>query len=168
MTDLDKKIRDVFPEESIFKTPIRYNIFAGVNLPSFIKDWLIKRYSDERENIDKAVSYTHLDVYKRQGMELPCTLELMQITEQHYRKKFPEFKLEQAESNKAALDMWKEYGPPSRVNRWCCSVLKTALFGRKMKEILEVTSQPRLLVFEGVRNDESSKRAAYNLSLIHI
>lgn len=101
-------------------------------------------------------------VFTNTGMELPCTLELMQITEQHYRKKFPEFKLEQAESNKAALDMWKEYGPPSRVNRWCCSVLKTALFGRKMKEILEVTSQPRLLVFEGVRNDESSKRAAYN------
>ena len=61
MTDLDKKIRDVFPEESIFKTPIRYNIFAGVNLPSFIKDWLIKRYSDERENIDKEALFAFLE-----------------------------------------------------------------------------------------------------------
>ena len=41
-------------------------------------------------------------------------------------------------------------------------MLKTALFGRKMKELLQVDSQPRLIVFEGVRNDESSKRAAYN------
>ena len=101
-------------------------------------------------------------VFTNTGMELPCTLELMKTTENHYRKKYPGFKLEQAKSNKSALEMWKKYGPPSRMNRWCCSVLKTALFGRKMKELLEVNSQPRLVVFEGVRNDESSKRAAYN------
>lgn len=101
-------------------------------------------------------------VFTNTGMELPCTLELMKTTEEHYRKKFPGFKLEQVESDKSALDMWKRYGPPSRINRWCCSVLKTALFGRKMKELLEVNSQPRLVVFEGVRNDESYKRASYN------
>lgn len=101
-------------------------------------------------------------VFTNTGMELPCTLELMDITEQYYKKKYPGFKLEQAKSDKSALEMWKNYGPPSRMNRWCCSVLKTALFGRKMKELLEVNSQPRLVVFEGVRNDESSKRSAYN------
>ena len=52
MTDLDRKIWDIFPEESIFKTPTRYNMFAGVNITSFIKDWLIKRYSDEREQVN--------------------------------------------------------------------------------------------------------------------
>jgi len=101
-------------------------------------------------------------VFTNTGMELPCTLELMHTTEEHYRKKFPGFKLEQAKSDKSALDMWKSYGPPSRMNRWCCSVLKTALFGRKMKELLQMNAQPKLVVFEGVRNDESSKRAAYN------
>lgn len=101
-------------------------------------------------------------VFTNTGMELPCTIDLMKTTEDHYRKKFPGFRLEQAKSDKTALEMWKKYGPPSRMNRWCCSVLKTALFGRKMKEILQVNSQPRLIVFEGVRNDESSKRAAYN------
>ena len=33
MNELDNKIRDIFPEESIYKTPARYNMFAGVNLP---------------------------------------------------------------------------------------------------------------------------------------
>lgn len=61
MTDLDRKIRDIFPEESIFKTPTRYNMFAGVNVPSFIKDWLIKRYSDEREEVDKEALFAFLD-----------------------------------------------------------------------------------------------------------
>ena len=101
-------------------------------------------------------------VFTNTGMELPCTIDLMKTTEEYYRRKFPGFKLEQAKSDKTALEMWKSYGPPSRMNRWCCSVLKTALFGRKMKELLQVNSQPRLIVFEGVRNDESSKRAAYN------
>ena len=101
-------------------------------------------------------------VFTNTGMELPCTLELIKTTEMYYKKKYPGFKLEQAKSDKSALEMWKNYGPPSRMNRWCCSVLKTALFGRKMKELLQVTSQPRLVVFEGVRNDESAKRSSYN------
>ena len=61
MNELDNKIRDIFPEESIYKTPARYNMFAGVNLPSFIKDWLIKRYSDESENVDKEALFAFLD-----------------------------------------------------------------------------------------------------------
>ena len=63
MTDLDYKIHDIFPEESIFKTPTRYNMFAGVNIPSFIKDWLIKRYSDEQENVDKEALFSFLDLH---------------------------------------------------------------------------------------------------------
>ncbi len=61
MNELDNKIRDIFPEESIYKTPARYNMFAGVNLPSFIKDWLIKRYSDESESVDKEALFAFLD-----------------------------------------------------------------------------------------------------------
>lgn len=61
MTELDEKIRDLFPEESIYKTSMRYNMFAGVNIPSFIKDWLIKRYSDEEENVDKEALFAFLN-----------------------------------------------------------------------------------------------------------
>lgn len=61
MTELDKKIREIFPEESIYKNPTRYNMFAGVGLPSFIKDWLIKRYSNEDEEVDKESLFDFLD-----------------------------------------------------------------------------------------------------------
>lgn len=47
MTDLDCKIKDIFPEESMRKTPDRYSYFSGVNVPSFIKDWLIKKFSND-------------------------------------------------------------------------------------------------------------------------
>ena len=57
MTDLDSKIRDIFPEESMHKTPDRYSLFSGVNVPSFIKDWLLKKFSDE-DNIDTEGLYS--------------------------------------------------------------------------------------------------------------
>ncbi|MCD4818677.1 MAG: BREX system Lon protease-like protein BrxL [Candidatus Cloacimonetes bacterium] len=52
MTTLDAKIKEHFPEESIYKSPDRYNVFSGKILPSFIKDWLIKRYTNSNGNLD--------------------------------------------------------------------------------------------------------------------
>lgn len=101
-------------------------------------------------------------VYTDTGMELPCTIETIEATEREYKAKYPGFKIAHAKSDKDAIDLWENYGPPSRMNRWCCSVLKTALFGRKMKELLKTNSQPRLVVFEGVRSDESARRENYN------
>ncbi|MEN6444898.1 MAG: BREX system Lon protease-like protein BrxL [Candidatus Cloacimonas sp.] len=49
---LDSKIRSAFPAESVFKTPDRYSVFSGKILPSFIKDWLIAKYSDSYGNLD--------------------------------------------------------------------------------------------------------------------
>jgi ATP-dependent Lon protease len=52
MSILDIKIQKVFSEESVFKTPKNYRIFSGQNIPSFVKDWLIKRYTDENGALD--------------------------------------------------------------------------------------------------------------------
>jgi ATP-dependent Lon protease len=49
---LDEKIKKYFENEYVYKTPKNNSIFGGKNIPSFIKDWLIKRYSDEFGNID--------------------------------------------------------------------------------------------------------------------
>ena len=50
---LDSKIKQYFPNEYVCKTSQNYSIFEGKNIPSFIKDWLVKRYSDEFGNVDK-------------------------------------------------------------------------------------------------------------------
>ena len=50
---LDEKIKNVFPEESVLKNPDKYAIFSGYGIPSFVKDWLIKRYTDEDDEIDE-------------------------------------------------------------------------------------------------------------------
>jgi len=54
MNQLDKKIKTSFPYESVYKIPERYSIFSGKNLPSFIRDWLIRKFTDESGELDSA------------------------------------------------------------------------------------------------------------------
>jgi len=53
LNTLDEKIKHAFPDESVIKIPQNYSVFAGKNLPSFIKDFLIKRYTDSYGNLDR-------------------------------------------------------------------------------------------------------------------
>ncbi len=52
MEQLDEKIKNSFPDESVYKIPDRYSIFSGKSLPSFIKDWLIRKFTDENGELD--------------------------------------------------------------------------------------------------------------------
>ncbi len=47
MIELDRKIRELFPNEYVYKDDRIRAIFSGVNIPSFIKDWIVKRFFDE-------------------------------------------------------------------------------------------------------------------------
>ncbi|MBB6067913.1 BREX system Lon protease-like protein BrxL [Methanococcus maripaludis] len=51
MNGLDIKIKNTFSEESVLKTSDNYGVFSGYNLPSFIKDWLIAKYTDQAGNV---------------------------------------------------------------------------------------------------------------------
>lgn len=100
-------------------------------------------------------------IFQDTDMELPCTYDIVSYTEEDYKYRFPNFKLYHAVSDRSALELWKQYGPPSRVNRWCCSVMKTTVFRRMMKELHNTDKQPKVTVFEGVRADESARRSGY-------
>ena len=100
--------------------------------------------------------------YTDTGMELPCTYNTVEKTTSYYKKKYPSFSLVTCSSEYNIIDQWKKYGPPSRMNRWCCKVRKTSLFVRKLKDEMNYEHyQPKCLVFEGVRADESVRRESY-------
>ena len=50
---LDNKIKTVFPEESVLKNSDKYSVFSGFSIPSFVKDWLIKMFTDENDELDE-------------------------------------------------------------------------------------------------------------------
>jgi len=67
VNSLDRKIREVFPEESVFKDE-SVNAIFGSGIPSFIKDWLISRFTDSATGeVDKEGIKTFLDRYIPRG-----------------------------------------------------------------------------------------------------
>lgn len=59
------------------------------------------------------------------------------------------------------IKMWEKLGPPSRINRWCHTVYKTAPIRKKIKELLN-TDTPKVLLFDGIRSEESNRRSKYD------
>lgn len=52
MNSLDAKISEIFKKECVLKTPERYQIFHGSPIPSFIKDWLIKKFTEANGDLN--------------------------------------------------------------------------------------------------------------------
>lgn len=51
---LENKIRDAFSQMAIYKDPVvSNNLFAGRNLPSFVKDFILKKYLRDDGSVDK-------------------------------------------------------------------------------------------------------------------
>ena len=46
------KLRDYFDDMAVYKDLKNNNIFSSLGLPSFTRDWLLKRFEDEEGNFD--------------------------------------------------------------------------------------------------------------------
>lgn len=103
----------------------------------------------------------YIVVFTDTDMELPSTHEHVGRTKKYYTSIYPTLKFETAKSLHSSLDLWQKFGPPSRIQRWCCSVCKTSPFARFIKQASNGIKQPKVLVFEGIRNDESVRREGY-------
>ena len=58
-----EKLRTQFPSMIIYKDPISTNsLFAGRNLPSFVKDFILKRYIKEDGSVDRNALTAFLDM----------------------------------------------------------------------------------------------------------
>ena len=62
LTKLDKKIKEYFPGEAVNKKLTKTGILSSRALPSFVADWLIKKYSDG-EKVDNIGLQRFLDNY---------------------------------------------------------------------------------------------------------
>ena len=49
---LESKIRDVFADMVVLKNPERAEFFKNLSLPSYMRDWLVMKFSDEDGEID--------------------------------------------------------------------------------------------------------------------
>jgi len=104
-------------------------------------------------------------IFSDTTMEISYTYESVENTKKEYQKKYPELKFYITKPPKPAIEFWKEFGPPSRIHRWCCTVTKTAPFAKKIKDIFEENikenRRPKIVIFDGVRSKESQRRGNY-------
>lgn len=103
-----------------------------------------------------------LVIYSDTGYEIPPSLEIYEQTKQFYKKQYPDLQFYLSKNHQDVLYYWDKMGSPSRMHRWCCGVMKTAPLYRLLKEIHGTGKQPNVLVFEGVRSEESNRRALYD------
>ena len=61
MNTIGHKIKEVFPDIAILKDQDNYSVFNGRNLPSFVKDFLIRRHIDSDGNLNKDAIFDFLD-----------------------------------------------------------------------------------------------------------
>lgn len=60
---LDEKIKNIFSEESVNKVADNYSVFKGKNIPSYIKDWLIKKFTQDDGFLDKDALLEYLNKF---------------------------------------------------------------------------------------------------------
>ncbi len=98
-------------------------------------------------------------IYSDTGYELPTSLDLYDKTRRYYAKRYPKLKFHVAKNEQPIMYYWDNLGSPSRIHRWCCSVMKSAPLARKLKEIHGGKKQPHVLLYDGVRAEESASRS---------
>lgn len=103
----------------------------------------------------------YLVVFTDTTMELPVTLDTVKEVQEQYKARFPGLTFLTARHERPALELWSEFGPPSRMHRWCCSVYKSAPVVRLLQDRKGDGTQARVLLFDGVRADESQRRSSY-------
>jgi phosphoadenosine phosphosulfate reductase len=94
-------------------------------------------------------------------MELPDTYQMVDWTENFYKRFYPDFKIHRVGSVFDTLELWRVLGPPSRIKRWCCSVYKIAPQIKFFEQISLSNPFKTIVVFEGTRAEESAKRSKY-------
>lgn len=99
-------------------------------------------------------------IYSDTGYELPPSLELYEEVKRYYGERYPALKFTTTRNHESVLNYWDKIGTPSDTHRWCCSVMKTAPLYRYLK--VEGNKQARVLTFDGVRAEESTRRSSYN------
>lgn len=100
-------------------------------------------------------------IYSDTGYELPSSLDLYEDVKRHYSSLFPGLKFSTTSNHAPVLSYWDKIGTPSDTHRWCCSVMKTAPLYRSLKASGS-NKQAKVLTFDGVRAEESTRRSNYN------
>lgn len=126
----------------------RYVSFSGGKDSTVVSSLVMRALSDEQI----------LHIYGDTTLEFPETLEYVA----RFKKAHPKTPvLTSKNKDKDFEELCSTLtGPPSRVNRWCCTIFKTGAIQRKISSLFR--GKKRILTFYGIRRSESTSRSKYD------
>lgn len=98
-------------------------------------------------------------IFSDTTLEHDFTYDTVDESIKYYKEKCPGLGFNIAKPVKSASELFKDMGLPSRFHRWCTPALKTAPYNKLINELVD--SKSKIIVFEGVRAEESAKRSKY-------
>ena len=98
-------------------------------------------------------------IFSDTTLEHEFTYDTVDESIKYYKEKCPGLEFNIAKPVKSASELFNDMGLPSRFHRWCTPALKTAPYNKLINELVD--SKSKIIVFEGVRAEESAKRSKY-------
>ncbi len=90
-------------------------------------------------------------------LELPDTIEYIKRFKQENRKTPM---LVSRNNQQDFFELCREFGPPSRLLRWCCTIFKTGFISKRIDSTFK--NKKTIRTFYGIRRNESKSRNNYN------
>lgn len=92
-------------------------------------------------------------------LEFPCTHSYVEVT---FRKENPFTPMIPSETENDFFKLCNVFGPPSKFERWCCTIFKTSNLNSEYQNL-----NGNSLTFLGIRHSESKERQNYNRTQNH-
>lgn len=159
MVEKNRDIIEQLAQDTIKKV---YNVFLEYNRRIDVFYVAFSGGKDSMVTLDivqRALPHNQFKVlFGDTGMEFPDTYALVSEVQQYCDNN--EIVFLRSHSHLNPMDTWKQFGPPSTVTRWCCSVHKTA---PQILLLRNLTNKPNFtgMAFVGVRASESISRSEY-------
>ena len=90
-------------------------------------------------------------------LELPDTIEYVNRFKKNNRKTPV---LVSQNNQQDFFELCKEFGPPSRMLRWCCTIFKTGFISKKINSTFK--GKKSIRTYYGIRRNESTSRSNYS------
>ncbi len=98
-----------------------------------------------------------IHIFGNTTLEFPTTLEYIQRFRQENRRTPM---LVSMNDQQDFFELCKEFGPPSRMLRWCCTIFKTGFIGKRIDSTFK--NKKSIRTFYGIRRHESKSRSSYS------
>ena len=98
-----------------------------------------------------------IHIFGNTTIELPDTIEYVSRFKKHNRRTPL---LTSMNDQQNFFELCKEFGPPSRMLRWCCTIFKTGFISKKINSTFK--NKKSIRTFYGIRRNESTSRSNYS------